>query len=152
VIVCGCFRFLRKRKDLLVFILFASLPLPFTLQAACRSRPCALPRFGTGDPLYCDRDYVCSALPDRLRAQQPHLVAVLTAQSDKRSFSKHFMRFTVSRAAVVMVGFDSRIAELPSWLSTSGFKWMDLELPGTEPDFVYRLYGKRCEESSRSAS
>lgn len=113
-------------------------------KAVCRARPCALPRFGTGDPLYCDRAYVCAALPARLRAQQPHLVAVLAAQSDKRSFSKHFLQFTLSRAAVVMVGFDSRVPEPPTWLAAGGFARMDLDLPGTEPDFVYNLYGKRC--------
>jgi len=50
----------------------------------CREKPCFLCRYQTGDLLYCDRPYIINKIPTPL-LKQPNLVALLTAQSDKRS-------------------------------------------------------------------
>ena len=65
-------------------------------KTVCRSRYCMLARFSPGDPVYVDRaDYVVSELPREL-TRRP-LVAVQTAQNDKRSFSGNFLSFHLSK-------------------------------------------------------
>jgi hypothetical protein len=113
-------------------------------QAVCRSRPCMLANFGIGDPLYCDRDYVLSELPLALKRQQPNLVAVLTAQSDKRSFSTGFLRFCLSKPSFVLLGFDSRASATPPWVTANGFERLDINLPGPDlPYYMYHMWGRR---------
>ena len=101
-----------------------------------------LARFSPGDPVYVDRaDYVVSELPREL-TRRP-LVAVQTAQNDKRSFSGNFLSFHLSKPAFVMVGFDSRASEPPSWLPRSGFARTSFSIPGLDDDnYCYHVYVK----------
>ena len=103
-----------------------------------------LPRFDAGDDVYCDRTgYVLPYLPEQLK-QLPNLVCLQTAQNDKRSFSGNLLTFTVSRASIVLIGFDSRASPVPAWLGdpTNGFRRLAFNLPGTSSGFVYHVYGR----------
>ncbi|HDQ44369.1 MAG TPA: T9SS type A sorting domain-containing protein [bacterium] len=68
-----------------------------------------------GDPFYVDRDYRVASLPDSLES----LLWIKTANDDKTDRDPDFLRFTLHVKSRVHVAYDTRIPELPDWLS----KW-----------------------------
>ncbi len=107
----------------------------------CSRQYALLPRFGRGDPLYIDRkasDYALGALPASL--QDTPLLAIQTAQGDKRGGSAFWLSFTVHHPCVVMVAYDRRAKSPPEWLQKLGFEEADGTIPGPKGEYEYQIH------------
>lgn len=66
-----------------------------------------------GAPLYIDRGFAFSAIPEELEGA----TYILTANDDKSAAGAAFLTFEVNRDATVYVAYDNRATSLPDWLS-----------------------------------
>lgn len=91
-------------------------------------------KLGVDKDVYFDRNYkilsVASALSDVPR--------IVTANDDKSESGSDFLRFTIQDEADIYVGYDTRIATLPSWLSS----WTDSGMMISTSDTDYRCFQK----------
>ncbi|MBN1541796.1 hypothetical protein JW992_06590 [candidate division KSB1 bacterium] len=91
-----------------------------------------------GDPVYSDRDYVYTAIPSRL-SQWSFLV---TANDDKALTLEDFLTFFAAQPLDLVIGYDIRVATLPSWLQG----WQSTGETLTTDDTVFNLYEKSIEQ------
>ncbi len=68
----------------------------------------------TGLNVFIDRGYTYTNFPDRFE----NLPVLRTANNDKGATGNDFLSFDVNRPVAVYVAYDSRIANLPGWLSS----------------------------------
>lgn len=85
-------------------------------------------------PVYADRAYVVTALPEALRGA----TLILTANDDKASTEAAFLSWTLHAPATVYVAHDVRITPKPSWLRTFTDTGKDL----VTSDTTLRLFAK----------
>ena len=83
--------------------------------------------FRTGNPYYCDRSYVMTAVPDFLNGN----VVIMTSNSDKRSdpTDTEWICFDIDQSQTVYVLYDSRATDgsEPGWL-VAGFADQHVEV------------------------
>ena len=107
----------------------------------CSRQYALLPRFGLGDPLYVDRkasDYALQFLPPALTGLP--LLAIHTAQGDKRGGNSFALSFSARRPCTVLVAYDGRAKSVPDWLSRLGFEATEWTIPGPKGEFAFKLY------------
>ncbi len=68
-----------------------------------------------GDTYYIDRSYVLTTLPSPLKG----LVAIKTANGDKKNQAPEFLRFSLSQSATLYVAYDGRATRYPDWLTSA---------------------------------
>ncbi|HHS12526.1 MAG TPA: T9SS type A sorting domain-containing protein [bacterium] len=89
-----------------------------------------------GNPAYVDRDYTITQIPEMLEGT----VQIVTANDDKCDQDNGFIMFELRGDATVYVGYDSRISEVPEWLSS--WKVTGDQVVNSRST-VYRLYSKK---------
>jgi len=99
----------------------------------CHQRYAILPNFQAGDRMYVDREYTVGALPDCLAGKR--VVAILTAQGDRKASAGFMLTFTVKRPCVVFLAYDSRAKTRPLWVKGLGFRGTKLSIPGVDHDY-----------------
>jgi HEAT repeat protein len=90
----------------------------------------------SGAAVYTDRAYVFEDVPPAFRGA----TFIRTAMDDKHVTEERYLTFTLSKPATVLVGFDSRAAQPPAWLS----EWqpMEAELRTTDSSCRLLLYAR----------
>lgn len=107
----------------------------------CNRQYALTPHFSRGDQLYVDRkasDYALESLPPAL-VPVP-LLAIQTAQGDRRGGNSFVMSFSVSRHCTVMVAYDDRASTVPGWLSQLSFEPTNWKISGSKPGTVFTIF------------
>ena len=92
-------------------------------------------RLSVGDEYYIDRSFKLAEVPDGLKDQ----TWIKTANNDKFSTDPNFLTFKVEETVRVFVGYDERIAQLPTWLQN----WNDDHLVIKDQNNTrFRCYSK----------
>lgn len=98
---------------------------------------------GVGDTYYIDRGYTITALPPALDG----VVAIKTANADKKDTSATFLTMTLTVDAMLYIAYDSRTNPFPAWL-TSNYTSTGLSLKTTDVPLSVR----KREVSARTVS
>ncbi|CAH1001168.1 hypothetical protein LEM8419_02076 [Neolewinella maritima] len=108
-----------------------------TALVADSERTYEIGRLTAGEPLYTDRTYTLTSVPDFLENAR----FIRTANDDKRRTSTDFLTAYLSKRAVAYVAFDPRAGTLPDWLSD--WTKIDEVIGSTDPGSDYfELYTK----------
>lgn len=95
----------------------------------------------TGDLIYGDRTNTYTTVPNLLKGAEWIKLAC-----DSKNYTSDVAEFTVGKAISVFVGLDSRVTELPAWMSD----WIDTgETISASNDVLYKLYKKDYSEGSK---
>lgn len=96
----------------------------------------------TGQPIYTDRDYTFTEVPDDLRGS----LIVQTSNDDSGSSGKEFLDIDTVIPVTLLLGYDTRVSKTPSWLAASGDKaFKPANATVKTNDATFRLYERRFD-------
>ncbi len=88
-----------------------------------------------GDPVYSDRPYLITQLPESLN----QLTWIETANNDKDLFGSEFISFYVNKRVTLYIAYDTQYTDsLPTWL----LQWQETNMTIESEDTAYKIYKK----------
>jgi len=94
-----------------------------------------------GNPVYTDRDYRFTTIPDGFRDS----FLIRTANNDSGSRGSHFLEMESVMPVTVFCGHDTRISKPPAWLLDPDRGFTATSLVVRTNDAVFRLYQRHFE-------
>jgi len=114
-----------------------ALPALITNQKAESEIAYEVANLGVNVPLYGDRDYNFTSLPGFLKGA----AFIQTCNENKKDTRSSFLKFSLTKEAIVYVAYDPRATALPAWLN--GWQKLADKIYTTDPGTSYlNLYSK----------
>lgn len=100
-----------------------------------------------GDTVFADRAFTLALLPD------PYSTAeLLKTACDAKNITSYTSNFTTNENAVIAIALDSRVTNIPSWITAGGFAKTDQTIEVFEKEgkdnIVFDIYEKKCLKGS----